>query len=185
MLRMFDLVISIVLLLILWPFLIIFYIVGLFDTGKPIFIQKRVGINQKKFKLIKFRTMSIGTASVGTHEVSAASVTPAGKFMRKSKIDELPQLLNVLIGHMSLVGPRPCLPGQQDVITARIEKNVFAVRPGITGLAQVNEIDMSTPEILAKTDKMMIDTLNIKTYFRLLISTALGRGQGDRTNPNK
>ena len=184
-LRVFDLGISISLLLVLWPFLIIFYVVGLFDTGKPIFIQERVGFNQNTFKLIKFRTMTIGTASVGTHEVNAASVTPLGKLMRKSKIDELPQLLNVLKGQMSLVGPRPCLPIQHDVIDARKLKDVFAVRPGITGLAQINEIDMSTPELLAKTDRHMIDSLNIKTYFRLLIYTALGKGQGDRTNPNK
>ena len=91
----------------------------------------------------------MGTASVASHLASATSITPFGNFLRKSKLDELPQLWNVLKGEMSLVGPRPCLFNQEELIAERDKRGVFEVRPGITGLAQVNTIDMSTPELLA------------------------------------
>jgi len=99
-------------------------------------------------------------------------------------LDELPQLWNVLKGDMSLVGPRPCLPNQLELITERERRGVFTVRPGITGLAQVNEIDMSTPELLAETDEQMIETLNFKNYFSYILQTVLGKGRGDRISPN-
>ncbi|WP_250662038.1 sugar transferase [Pseudoalteromonas sp. SCSIO 43101] len=162
------------------PFLVILYIIGLFDTGSPIFTQERVGRNKKPFTLVKFRTMKVDTASVASHLASTASITPFGGFLRKTKLDELPQLWNVLKGEMSLVGPRPGLFNQQELIAARDAKNVFAVRPGITGLAQVNEIDMSTPELLAKTDREMIDTLNLSNYFKYILMTVTGSGSGDR-----
>ena len=102
--------------------------------------------------------------------------------MRRTKLDELPQLWNVLKGEMSLVGPRPNLYNQHDLIKARNELGVYDVRPGITGLAQVNEIDMSTPELLAKTDRQMLDSLNVTLYFRYIIATATGKGVGDRVS---
>jgi O-antigen biosynthesis protein WbqP len=92
----------------------------------------------------------------------------------------LPQLWNVLRGEMSLVGPRPCLFNQQELIDARERLDVFAARPGITGLAQVNEIDMSTPELLAQTDARMLASLGIKNYFRCILMTVAGKGSGDR-----
>ena len=162
------------------PFLVILFIIGLFDTGSPIFMQERVGRNKKPFILVKFRTMTVDTASVASHLASTASITPFGGFLRKTKLDELPQLWNVLKGEMSLVGPRPGLFNQEELTQAREAKNVFAVRPGITGLAQVNEIDMSTPELLAKTDREMIDTLTIGNYFKYILMTVTGSGSGDR-----
>jgi lipopolysaccharide/colanic/teichoic acid biosynthesis glycosyltransferase len=92
----------------------------------------------------------------------------------------LPQLWNVLKGEMSLVGPRPCLFSQQELIDAREHLGVFAARPGITGLAQVNEIDMSTPELLAQTDARMLASLGIKDYFTYILLTVTGKGSGDR-----
>lgn len=162
------------------PFLLILYVIGLFDTGSPVFRQERVGRNKKPFILIKFRTMSVDTASVASHLASSASITPFGNFLRKTKLDELPQLWNVLKGEMSLVGPRPGLFNQQELTEARDAKNVYAVRPGITGEAQVNEIDMSTPELLAKTDAKMISELNLKNYFKFILQTVTGKGSGDR-----
>ncbi len=95
-------------------------------------------------------------------------------------MDELPQLWNVLKGEMSLVGPRPCLYSQHKLIDEREMRGVFEVRPGITGLAQVNEIDMSTPRLLAETDAQMIEGLSIGTYFSYLLQTVSGKGAGDR-----
>ena len=100
--------------------------------------------------------------------------------MRKTKLDELPQLWNVLKGEMSLVGPRPGLFNQEELTQAREAKNIYNVRPGITGLAQVNEIDMSTPELLAQTDEKMIATLSLKHYFTYILQTVTGSGSGDR-----
>lgn len=124
--------------------------------------------------------MSTNTDSIGTHLVDATSITKLGSFLRKTKLDELPQLLNVLLGHMSLVGPRPCLPNQTELVTERNRRDVFMVRPGITGLAQVNEIDMSTPRKLARYDQLMINCMSLKLYLKLIIDTVLGKGRGDR-----
>jgi len=180
MIRLLDFLFALFGLLIAFPFLVIIFIIGLFDTGSPIFTQERVGRNKKPFILVKFRTMKVDTASVASHLASTASITPFGGFLRKTKLDELPQLWNVLKGEMSLVGPRPGLFNQEELTAAREAKNVFAVRPGITGLAQVNEIDMSTPELLAKTDREMIDTLNLGNYFKYILMTVTGSGSGDR-----
>ena len=180
MIRLLDFLFALFGLLIAFPFLVILFVIGLFDTGSPIFTQERVGRNKKPFTLVKFRTMKVDTASVASHLASTASITSFGGFLRKTKLDELPQLWNVLKGEMSLVGPRPGLFNQEELTAAREAKNVFAVRPGITGLAQVNEIDMSTPELLAKTDREMIDTLNLGNYFKYILMTVTGSGSGDR-----
>jgi lipopolysaccharide/colanic/teichoic acid biosynthesis glycosyltransferase len=152
----------------------------LFDTGSPLFRQVRVGRNQAPFVLVKFRTMRPGTAQVATHLADPAQVTRWGRFLRATKLDELPQLWNVLKGEMSLVGPRPCLPTQSELIAERARRGVFAVRPGITGLAQIQGIDMSDPVRLAETDACMLARLGLAAYFRYLVLTALGRGAGDR-----
>ncbi|EGG93366.1 sugar transferase [gamma proteobacterium IMCC1989] len=124
--------------------------------------------------------MKVGTASVATHLAFADSVSRYGALLRKFKLDELPQLWNVLAGEMSLVGPRPGLFNQIELTEERDRLGVFNVRPGITGLAQVSEIDMSTPKLLAETDSEMIKSLNIKSYFAYILQTLLGKGSGDR-----
>ena len=179
MIRLLDFLAAFLGLLFLWPVLLIVAIIGLFDTGSPIFVQERVGRNKKPFRLIKFRTMSIETKSVASHLASNASITDLGGFLRKTKIDELPQLINVVKGEMSLVGPRPNLFNQEELIRERDALGVYDVLPGITGLAQVQSIDMSTPELLAKTDKQIIDSLTVKNYFKYIIMTATGSGSGD------
>lgn len=179
MIRTIDFLAAFLGLLFLWPILLLVVIIGLFDTGSPIFVQERVGRNKKPFKLIKFRTMSVKTKSVASHLANNASITTLGNFLRKTKIDELPQLINVVKGEMSLVGPRPNLFNQEELIKERDALGVYDVLPGVTGLAQVQNIDMSTPQLLAKTDKQMIDTLTLKDYFKYIIMTATGSGSGD------
>jgi lipopolysaccharide/colanic/teichoic acid biosynthesis glycosyltransferase len=180
MIRTLDLIFSLLGLILASPFLLILFIISLFDTGSPLFKQERVGLNKKPFILIKFRTMKVDTASVATHLANSSSITPFGRLLRKTKLDELPQLWNVLTGDMSLVGPRPGLFNQKELTQARSAKNVYSMRPGITGLAQVNKIDMSTPELLAKTDKEMIDNLTLRLYFKYILMTIIGSGSGDR-----
>jgi O-antigen biosynthesis protein WbqP len=178
--RLLDFIFSLLGLFLGVPVLLAIYIVGLFDTGSPVFRQERVGRNKKPFILIKFRTMSVDTASVASHLASTASITKMGGFLRKTKLDELPQLWNVLKGEMSLVGPRPGLFNQKELTKAREDEGVFLVRPGITGLAQVNNIDMSTPELLARTDARMISEMSLNNYFKYIFQTVLGAGAGDR-----
>lgn len=180
MIRFFDVFFSVLGLLVGLPILLLIALLGLFDTGAPIFRQERVGRDKQVFVLVKFRTMKRETASLASHLVNASSITPLGRFLRRSKLDELPQLWNVLKGEMSLVGPRPCLFNQDELIRARDRLGVFAVRPGITGLAQLNDIDMSTPELLADVDARMLQELTIGRYFSYLVQTVLGKGTGDR-----
>jgi lipopolysaccharide/colanic/teichoic acid biosynthesis glycosyltransferase len=182
MIRLLDFIAAFFGLILLSPVLLFVAVIGLFDTGSPVFIQTRVGKNKKPFKLIKFRTMSIDTKSVASHLASQSSITRLGAFLRKTKIDELPQLINVLKGDMSLVGPRPNLFNQEELIEEREKLGVFNVLPGVTGLAQVQNIDMSTPKLLAETDKKMIDSLTIKDYFKYILMTATGSGGGDAVN---
>jgi lipopolysaccharide/colanic/teichoic acid biosynthesis glycosyltransferase len=179
MIRLLDFLFSLFGLLFALPFLLILYVIGLFDTGSPIFTQERVGRNKKPFTLVKFRTMKVDTASVASHLASTASITPFGGFLRKTKLDELPQLWNVLKGEMSLVGPRPGLFNQDELTAARDAHNVYSVRPGITGEGQVNDVDMSTPELLAEIDAKMIRELNLINYFKFILQTITGAGAGD------
>lgn len=179
MLRTFDLCLSLFGLVLGGPVLLVIYAIGLFDTGSPIFRQERVGRNQKPFTLMKFRTMRPDTASVASHLADASAITAFGAFLRRTKLDELPQLWNVLKGEMSLVGPRPCLFNQTELIRERASLAVFMARPGITGLAQVNNIDMSTPKLLAETDNLMLQTLTVTTYFKYILLTVGGKGSGD------
>ena len=171
---------SLLALVILSPLLLILVFLGFLDTGFPIFRQVRVGRIQRPFILFKFRTMKPETASIDTHLVDPAYITQLGLFLRRTKLDELPQLWNVLKGEMSLVGPRPCLFSQNELIAERAARGVFAVRPGITGLAQIKGIDMSTPELLAQTDAEMIASFSLRHYFRYILLTLLGKGSGDR-----
>lgn len=181
MLRLLDFSLSVIGLIFLFPVSLILFVIGLIDTGSPLFIQERLGKHQKPFKLIKFRTMKVGTKQVGTHLANTSDITSFGQFLRKSKLDEIPQLINVIKGDMSLVGPRPGLKTQNELKKEREKRGVFNARPGITGLAQVSEIDMSTPRKLSRYDALMLKHLSPSTYLKLIIQTILGKGQGDRT----
>jgi len=180
MTRFFDILFSFLGVVLLSPILIVLLIIGYFDTGSPIFLQERVGKVKKPFRLMKFRSMHVNSPSVATLLASASSITSFGSFLRKSKLDELPQLWNVFVGDMSLVGPRPNLFNQEELIQERDSRGVYSVRPGITGLAQINKIDMSTPQLLAETDAKMIQELNTLGYFKYIFLTVFGKGFGDR-----
>lgn len=148
--------------------------------GQPLFLQTRVGKGRRLFLLVKLRTMAVGTANVASHEVNAeAVITPSGRWMRRFKLDELPQVWNVLRGDMSFVGPRPCLPTQQELIEARATRGVFALRPGITGLAQVQGVDMSTPQQLAELDALYSAQHTFAGDLKLIVQTFVGSGRGD------
>jgi O-antigen biosynthesis protein WbqP len=158
--------------------LIVIIAIRLQSPGPAIFRQVRVGKNGRPFTCYKLRTMYSGTANLPTHQVQASSVTVLGEHLRRFKIDELPQLCNVLIGDMSLVGPRPCLPSQTALVEARRQLGVFDVRPGITGLAQVNGVDMSDANRLAELDAQYVRTQSLIGDFRLILATLRGQGVG-------
>lgn len=173
--RFFDLVFSGLGLLVLAPLgIILLFASLLFQPGPPLYFQSRVGWKEKIFIMIKFRTMKPETISQATHLVCTDAITPWGNLLRLAKIDEIPQLWNVLLGEMSLVGPRPCLPNQDDLIRERRHRGVFMARPGITGLAQILGVDMSTPTKLAETDARMIHGFCLHSYFVILLFTIFG-----------
>jgi O-antigen biosynthesis protein WbqP len=177
--RAFDVVSCGLFLLLVWPILLVVVIaIRLQSPGPAIFRQVRVGKGGQPFTCYKFRTMYSGTANLPTHEVQASSVTALGERLRRFKIDELPQLCNVLTGDMSLVGPRPCLPSQVELVEARRRLGVLEVRPGITGLAQVNGVDMSDANRLAEIDAQYVRTQSLKGDFKLILATLRGQGVG-------
>ena len=180
MIRLVDFIAALIGIILLSPFILLIAIILFLDHRKPFFIQKRVGKNMVEFTLIKFRSMSPKAANLPTHEISADLITRTGKFIRATKLDELPQLWNVLKGEMSLVGPRPCLPTQEELISERQALGVFKLRPGITGPAQVKNIDMSTPKKLALEDSQMVGNLTLSSYLKYVLMTVTGSGQGDK-----
>ncbi|TPL01803.1 MULTISPECIES: sugar transferase [unclassified Mesorhizobium] len=141
------------------------------SPGPAIFSQTRVGRGGALFACRKLRTMYRATPSLPTHEAPAGSVTAVGKVLRATKIDELPQLWNVLKGEMSLVGPRPCLPTQTELIERRRELGVLTALPGITGLAQIKGIDMSDPRLCAETDAAYINAASTGLDLKILLGT--------------
>lgn len=184
LIRIIDICLAGLGLLFLSPILVMIFFFGLLDSRAPLFLQERVGRNKLVFTLVKFRTMRINTVSVATHLANSNSITTLGHFLRKSKLDELPQLWNVLKGDMSLVGPRPNLYNQEELILERDKLKVYSVRPGITGLAQICKIDMSTPKLLAETDAKMISEMTLGKYCYFILITVLGKGAGDRIKKN-
>ena len=171
MIRLLDFFFSLFGIFILSPLLVLLLIIGLIEYSSPLFMQTRVGIHQKPFVLIKFRTMPLATKSAATHLVKNLKLSLFSSFLRKTKLDEIPQLWNVLRGEMSLVGPRPCLFNQEKLINERKKRGVFKTRPGITGLAQIKGITMKNPTLLAKTDLEMIKQVNIFNYFYYILLT--------------
>jgi O-antigen biosynthesis protein WbqP len=178
--RALDILAALLGLLISAPLLGVLWVAVWFDTKEPLFRQQRVGRHKRPFVLLKFRTMRPDAASVATHLADVSAVTVLGRILRRTKLDELPQLWTVLLGEMSLVGPRPCLFNQEELIAERTARGVFGARPGITGLAQVQGIDMSMPKLLAMTDAQMLESLTILQYFRYIFLTLSGKGNGDR-----
>jgi len=178
--RCFDLMLA---LMLLAPAVLLSFIAGLAiwcECGcSPLYVQVRVGRHRQPFRLLKLRTMHPGTASRASHQVGQDRILKVGHWLRRTKLDELPQIWNVLAGAMSFVGPRPCLPSQKELIRERKDRGVFELRPGITGIAQVRGIDMSTPQLLAETDAYYLGRWRLGGDLKLLLATFVGRGVGD------
>lgn len=165
-----------------WLLLIVGIVIRLQSSGPAIFTQERVGRDGKTFICYKFRSMRLDTPNVGSHDAPVDAITPIGKFMRSSKLDELPQVWNIIRNEISLVGPRPCLPIQTRLIDERRARGVLSIKPGITGLAQVNGIDMSEPETLARWDERYLKLQSLLLDVQIMLATAMGKGSGDRTS---
>ena len=172
--RAFDFTVSLLLIIILFPLFLLISLIVLIDAGTPvIFRQYRVGKDNKLFYIYKFRTMRRGVKNVATASLKNSDkfITRSGRFLRKTSLDELPQLVNVLLGDMSFVGPRPLIPEEKEIRNIRKKYGVYSVRPGITGLAQVNGRDMLSDEEKALFDKEYIDKQSIWFDIKILIKT--------------
>lgn len=178
--RLLDLVLVLALTPVAVPLVLVAALaVRLESPGRAIFVQDRLGRHKKVFRCYKLRTMRTGTPDLASHLVGAVQITRTGRLLRAVKLDELPQLWNVLKGDMSLVGPRPGLPVQHDLTRAREALGVFEALPGITGLAQIQGVDMSTPVHLASVDRIYIETRSLALDLKLLLLTVTGSGRGD------
>lgn len=179
--RCMDLSAAIAILLLLgWAMAIIALLIKADSPGPAIFAQRRVGRQGKLFTCFKFRTMRVGAREAATHEVASQWVTRVGGFLRRSKLDELPQIFNILRNEMSLVGPRPCLPLQVELIAERSSRGALDLKPGVTGLAQINDIDMREPRTLAMWDARYGAFRTLLLDVVILVRTVLGKGAGDR-----
>ncbi len=154
------------------PLIILAGSIVVIEDGFPIFfIQERVGLDKNTFKIIKVRTLKKNTPSIGTHELKKSNMLKNGKWIRKIKLDEFPQLINVIKGDLNLVGPRPGLVSQETLFKERLLKNIFTVKPGITGLAQILGYDMSDPKKLAEIDEAYIINRSIVLDFLIIAGT--------------
>ena len=187
--RIFDIILSLIgIAVFLLPALIIAILIKLSDGGKVFFVQERVGKNKKNFKLYKFRSMKTTTPkNVPTHlmENPEQYITKIGRFIRKTSLDELPQLLNILSGKMSVVGPRPALPNQADLIAERDKYGANDVRPGLTGLAQISGRDELEIDVKAKYDGEYVQKLSFLFDCKCLFGTVLPVIRGDGVKEGK
>lgn len=178
--RLFDLILVLALALpAIMVCVVASLVIWLDDRSNPIFVQQRLGRNGRPFRLIKLRTMRRNTDDCPSHEVSQSSITRPGALLRQTKLDELPQLWNVLCGEMSFVGPRPGLPSQTTLAEERRRLGVDQLSPGITGISQVQGLDMSSPKRLAEVDAGYLRKWSLARDIRLMLLTATGGGQGD------
>ena len=186
--RFFDFIFSLLALIILSPVILVLYFLVLISSGSPvIFRQERVGYKNKLFTIYKFRTMKNGMRQTKTEDLTDEEVendiTLIGRILRKLSIDELPQLLNILKGDMSFVGPRPLIPQEKEIRKLREKYNVFSVRPGITGWAQVNGRDFISDEQKALLDKEYVENhsllMDIKIMFKTVWVVLAGKDVAD------
>jgi len=175
--RALDIIMSFFAIIILSPVFLITALIILIADGAPIiYKQKRVGKDANLFTIYKFRTMKNGTRVAATNDLkeSQNQIIACGGFLRKTSLDELPQLINILKGDMSFVGPRPLIPEEEDIYKLRLEQGVYAVRPGLTGLAQVNGRDKVSIEEKVKLDSEYVQnhslTLDTKIFFKTFVN---------------
>ncbi len=190
--RLFDIVFSFLAIVVLALPMAIIAIIIMATDGRPVvFRQERVGLGNKTFRIRKFRSMKVGTKNVATKDLKNSDdcITPIGKVLRKTSLDELPQLINILEGTMSFVGPRPLIPQEDHIRKMRAAKNVYSVRPGVTGLAQVNGRDMITEEQKVNWDAEYVQNqsmlLDIKILFKTVAVVFSGKGFAEGGDLNK
>lgn len=189
--RTFDIVVSLVALVILSPLFLVVSIIASLDTkGKPLFVQQRMGRNNEPFYVFKFRTMNVAAPrEVATHKLEDPGkyISRVGETLRRLSIDELPQLINVLIGDMSLVGPRPVVLSETDLITLRKRNGANRVRPGMTGLAQISGRDNVTIEEKARLDSVyaanVSAAMDLKILFKSVGYVLKSKGICEGANP--
>lgn len=175
--RLFDFILALIGLILLSPlFLIIIIAIKLDSRGPVFFKQKRVGVNKGHFNILKFRTMRIDTPKdMPTHLLKNPQqyITKVGKFLRKTSLDELPQILNIIAGSMAIVGPRPALWNQYDLIAERDKYGANNIRPGLTGWAQINGRDTVSIEDKARYDGDYVENLGVKMDVKCFIGTVI------------
>ncbi|SMC39266.1 sugar transferase [Sporomusa malonica] len=182
--RVLDVILSLIAIVILWPiFLFIAVIIKIDSKGPVFFQQKRIGKNKIEFYILKFRTMRTDTPKdMPSHMLQNPDqfITGIGNFLRKSSLDELPQIINILRGEMSIIGPRPALWNQYDLIVERDKYGANDIRPGLTGWAQINGRDELTIEVKAKLDgeyvQNMSFSMDVKCFYRTIISVLRAEG---------
>ena len=163
--------IAFILLAFLSPVLLFLLVLLLTESRSPIFRQERVGKNGVIFKVYKFRTMRQDAPSLPTHVTGSRYVTTLGRILRRSRLDELPQLVNILLGTMNFIGPRPCLPMQTDLVCARKHLGILAVLPGVTGLAQSRGVDMSNINNIIRLDLFYIRKRSLRLDLKIICLT--------------
>ena len=192
--RAFDFIMSLLGIIVLSPIIIVLIVlVKLTSKGPVLFKQRRIGKDNKEFYIYKFRTMRVDTPNVATHllENPDQYITPIGKFMRKTSLDELPQLFNILKGEMSIVGPRPALYNQLDLKEKRTELGIHRLLPGLTGWAQINGRDEIPLSLKVRLDKEYLDRksflFDIKIIFMTVLSVLKSDGvqEGRAENNNE
>ena len=172
--RAFDLTLAIFLSLsLLIPIILISILIKLSSPGPVIYWSERIGINNENFFMPKFRSMKIKTPEVATHLLKNPNswITPIGSFLRRTSLDEIPQLWSILIGHMSFVGPRPALFNQEDLKLMRTIDNIHLIKPGVTGLAQIKGRDELPLKEKVKLDKEYLDKQSLYLDLKIILVT--------------
>lgn len=166
-----DIVIATFLLLVTFPLLAVGMVVAKLCFGSALFFQTRIGQNQRPFTIFKLRTMYRWVPSLPTHQLPSGATNVIGRLMRRARIDELPQLFNVLIGSMSLVGPRPCLADMHELITLRADAGLYHLKPGLTGIAQLRGVGMADAPLLVLVEQEYFKRCFPVLYFNNLFVT--------------
>ena len=170
--RVMDILVSLSALIIFSPILLmIYFLIKIFDPGPAIFRQTRLGRNDESFILYKFRSMPVNTENIASDKISAVKIGSVGKFIRRTNIDELPQLFNILCGDMSLVGPRPPILSQAELIEARRANGALMCRPGLTGLAQIYSFDGMTVGQKAEYDGIYVNSVTFFGDIKIIFGT--------------
>ncbi len=186
--RIIDIIASLIGITILMPLLVVVALWIRLDSHGPIlFVQRRIGVDDKEFLMYKFRTMKVGTPEVATDKLhdSQNYITKLGYYLRKYSIDELPQLFNVLLGDMALVGPRPALYNQYDLRQMRMNVGIDKIRPGVTGWAQVNGRDEISLQEKVSYDLIYLQQQSILLDIKIVVMTVFSVSSGDRVSEKR